>query len=251
MKRGLRFVLLWLLALATIALFTSLGFWQLRRAVEKQSMLDAAAEVLTSRDVHPLATAADPDRVEAYDWAVGSGRFTAHAALLLDNQQRHGRVGVRAYRIFHPDHGGPLLVDLGWLPLPGDRTLPEIARPDGRIELRGLLAPPPSTGISLGRGLMRSREGWLLTRVDMDAIARELGLPAALAPRVLRLDPGMPLGFERDLELLANTLPPDKHRGYALQWFGLALTVLITALILTFRRPRPRHPDLPPTEAER
>jgi len=251
MKRGLRFVLLWLLALATIALFTSLGFWQLRRAVEKQSMLDAAAEVLTSRDVHPLATAADPARVEAYDWAVGSGRFAAHPALLLDNQQRNGRVGVRAYRIFLPDHGGPLLVDLGWLPLPGDRTLPEIARHDGRIELRGLLAPPPSTGISLGRGLMRSREGWLLTRVDMDAIARELGLPAALAPRVLRLDPGMPLGFERDLELLANTLPPDKHRGYALQWFGLALTVLITALILTFRRPRPRHPDLPPTEAER
>lgn len=237
-NRNSSFVLLWVLAIATIALFTRLGFWQLDRAVEKQAMLDAAAQVLTTRAVHPLAAAADPDRADAYDWAVGSGQFDARPALLLDNQQRHGRVGVRAYRIFVPEHGGPLLVDLGWLPLPGDRTLPAVPRPRGEIELRGLLAPPPSTGISLGRGLMRSGDGWLLTRIDMDAIARDTGLSVPLAPRVLRLDPAMTLGFERDLELLANTLPPAKHRGYAVQWFGLALTVLATALILTFRRSR-------------
>lgn len=238
MSRRSSFVLLWLLAVATIALFTRLGFWQLDRSVGKQAMLDAAAQVLTTRDVHPLSVAADPGRADTYDWAVGRGRFADRPGLLLDNQQRDGRVGVRAYRIFEPEHGGPLLVDLGWLPLPGDRALPAVPRPQGDIELRGLLAPPPSTGISLGRGLMRGGEGWLLTRVDMDAIARETGLRVPLAPRVLRLDPGMTLGFERDLELLANTLSPDKHRGYAVQWFGLALTVLATALILTFRRSR-------------
>lgn len=251
MSRRSSFVLLWLLAIATIALFVNLGFWQLRRAVEKQSMLDAAAEVLTTRDVHPLAAAADPARDGAYDWAVGHGRFDARPELLLDNQQRSGRVGVRAYRIFRPDHGGPLLVDLGWLPLPGDRALPAVPRPEGSMELRGLLAPPPSTGISLGRGLMRTDGGWLLTRVDMDAIARETGLPVSLAPRVLRLDPAMTLGFERDLELLANTLPPDKHRGYAVQWFGLALTVLVVALVLTFRKRGRNPPHTPTTRAER
>lgn len=238
MSRRSSVVFPWLLAVATIVLFTRLGFWQLDRSVEKQAMLDAAAQVLTTRDVHPLSVAADPDRIDAYDWAVGRGRFDDRPGLLLDNQQRDGRVGVRAYRIFVPEHGGPLLVDLGWLPLPGDRALPVVPRPQGDIELRGLLAPPPSTGISLGRGLMRAGEGWLLTRVDMDAIARETGLSVPLAPRVLRLDPAMTLGFERDLELLANTLSPDKHRGYAVQWFGLALTVLATALILTFRRSR-------------
>lgn len=253
MSRRVTFVFLWLLAIATITLFTNLGFWQLRRAVEKQSMLDAAAQVLTTRDVHPLSAAGDPDRAEAYDWAVGSGRFDARPELLLDNQQRNGRVGVRAYRIFVPEQSGPLLVDLGWLPLPGDRTLPTVPRPQGRMELRGLLVPPPSTGISLGRGLMRTDGKWLLTRVDMAAIAREIGLPAPLAPRVLRLDPSMALGFERDLELLANTLPPDKHRGYAVQWFGLALTVLITALVLTFRKSRntSKPSDTPTSRTER
>jgi surfeit locus 1 family protein len=48
----------------------------------------------------------------------------------------------------------------------------------------------------------------------------------------------LPIGFARDLEVLPNTLPPERHRGYALQWFGLALATLLTALFLAFR---PRH----------
>ncbi|MGH8072752.1 MAG: SURF1 family protein [Lysobacter sp.] len=241
MSRNTSFVLLWLLAVATIALFTRLGFWQLDRAVEKQAMLDAAAHVLADRNVHPLSAASDAARAGAYDWAVGRGSFDARPALLLDNQQRDGRVGVHAYRIFQPELGGFLLVDLGWLPLAGDRTLPTVPRPEGTIELRGLLAPPPSTGIALGPGLMREGDNWLLTRIDMDAISSETGLSIPLAPRVLRLDPAMQLGYERDLELLANTLTPDKHRGYAVQWFGLALTVLATAILLTFRSLRSRR----------
>ncbi|MGO1003585.1 SURF1 family protein [Lysobacter sp. CA196] len=228
----------WTLAVAAIALFANLGLWQGRRAVEKQAMLDAAAAVLNERKPLSLAAADDPARGRDYDWAQGLGRFDQRGALLLDNQQRNGRAGVRAYRIFVPLQGGPMLVDLGWLPLGGDRKLPLIARPEGELLLRGLLAPPPSTGLALGPGIGREGEGWLLTRVDPKAIAGATGLSVPLAPRVLRLDPALKLGYERDLELLANTLPPDKHRGYSLQWFALALAVLITALILTFRPQR-------------
>ena len=229
----------WLLAIAVIVAFVNLGMWQSRRAVEKQAMLDAAAAVLDAREPRALAAAADPGRRDGYDWAVGSGTFDPRGPLWLDNQQRGGRAGVRAYRIFHGDDGVALMVDLGWLPLAGDRTMPAIPRPAGRLELRGLLAPPPSSGIALGAGLVPQGDGWLLTRVEPGAIAAAIGLQGPLAPRVLRLDPALPLGFDRDLELLANTLPPDKHRGYAVQWFALALAVLVIALILTFRRSRP------------
>ncbi len=219
-----------------IALFVRLGFWQSERGVEKQAMLDTATRVLDARQPVMLAAAADPDRVDTYDWAAGRGRFDQRDALLLDNQQRDGRSGVRAYRIFLPEQGGPLLVDLGWLPLGGARVLPVIERPEGTVELRGLLAPPPAVGIALGAALARDGDGWLMTRVDPGAIASVTGLSVPLAPRVLRLDPALPLGFDRDLELLANTLPPAKHQGYAVQWFALALAVLVTALILTLRR---------------
>ena len=38
----------------------------------------------------------------------------------------------------------------------------------------------------------------------------------------------------RDLVILPNTLTPARHLGYAVQWFGLALTVLVVAVVLTF-----------------
>lgn len=241
MTRRARLLLGWTLALAAIALFAGLGSWQARRAGEKQAMLDSAARVLSERRAVSLSAAADPARARSYDWAEGTGRFDERGPLWLDNQQRNGRVGVRAYRLFVPeDDGRPLLVDLGWLPLPGDRAMPAVPRPSGRIGLRGLLAPPPSAGIAVGAGIARQGDGWLLTRVDADAIAKEMGLSVDVAPRVLRLDPTLPLGYERDLALLSNTLPPEKHRGYSFQWFALALAVLATALILTFRKTR-RH----------
>ncbi|QOW24280.1 SURF1 family protein [Lysobacter sp. H23M47] len=243
MSRRSQLVLGWLLTLAVIAGFARLGVWQSQRAVEKQAMLDDAAQVLASRQPVGLDAAADPGSQDRYQWARGSGEFAPGPQWLLDNQQRDGRVGVQAYRIFVPGQGQPLLVDLGWLPLPGDRAMPSVERPEGHIEVQGLLAPPPSGGIALGAGMAQQAEGWLMLRLDIPAISAPAGTP--LAPRVLRLDPASPLGYERDLALLPNTLPPAKHRGYALQWFGLALAVLVTALILTFRKPRRRK--RPPT----
>ena len=240
MSRRGSLVLGWTLAVLAIALFASLGRWQLGRAVEKQAMLDAADRVLARREAMPLAAAADPARRSDYDWAAGRGHFDARGPFWLDNQQRAGRVGVRALALFVPEAGGaPLLVDLGWQPLPSDRTLPVIERPDGALDVRGLLVPPPSAGLKMGAGAVaQPGGGWLLTRVEPEAIAHAAGIPA-IAPRMLRLDPQLRMGYERDLVLLANTLPPDKHRGYAVQWFALALAVLVTALLLTFRKSRP------------
>ena len=233
----------WLLAVAAVALFASLGSWQLRRMHQKQAMLDAAAQVLRQRVPRPLFLAGDATRSREYDWAVGRGRFVG-PALLLDNQVHDGRVGVRVYRVLRIEPAAArrstshLLVDLGWMPVGADRRLPDPGQVGpGLVAVRGLLAAPPATGLAMGPGLQRSGHGWLLTRVDTSAISRALALP--LARRVLRLDPALPLGHARDLDILPNTLPPERHLGYAVQWFGLALAVLVTALVLTLRKPKP------------
>ena len=74
--------------------------------------------------------------------------------------------------------------------------------------MRGLLAQPPSPGLRLGDGIAPAGDGWLLTRVEPAAVARAAGLDGTLAPRVLRLDPALPIGHPRDLDVLPNTLPP-------------------------------------------
>ena len=235
----------WLLALAAIVLFASLGRWQLARMHEKQARLDAAAHALDKHAPQPLLLASDPKRASAYDWAAGSGSI-AGETVWLDNQMRAGRPGVRMYCVLLPDDGvQAVLVDAGWWPLDGKRDLPIFGCPLGRgVAVRGLLAPPPSSGLAHGDALAASGpQRWLATRLDLQAIARELRLSTGIAPRVLRLDPARDKGDagvmlapgQRDLDILPNTLTPERHLGYAVQWFGLALTVLVIAAILTFR----------------
>ncbi len=233
MRRGTR-LFGWSLALALMALFASLGRWQLARMDEKQAMLDQVAATLAQRQPLPLAAAGDPARARDFDWARGEGRFLDAPAVLLDNQQRDGRPGVRVYRAFAPEDGAPLLVELGWLPLPGDRTMPHPEPLAGPQRVAGLLAPPPSAGLAEGLSTATPGGDVLAVRLDASGLPALLGL-AALPPRVLKLDPALPMGYARDLDVLPNTLPPQKHLGYAVQWFGLAAAVLATALVLTFR----------------
>lgn len=243
--RAFRLAVWWLLALLLAAGFATLGRWQLARMHEKQAMLAAAAQAQDHAHPQPLLLASDPGRALDYDWAIGSGRI-ANLTLWLDNQQRGGRVGVRMYCVLLPDDGvQALLVDAGWWPLAGDRTLPVFGCPAGAGQaVRGLLAPPPSEGLAHGAALAQQGDGrWLASRMDLPEIARALRLPTGVAPRVLRLDPQREHGDagamlapgERDLDILPNTLTPERHLGYAVQWFGLALTVLVVALVLTFR----------------
>jgi cytochrome oxidase assembly protein ShyY1 len=225
---------LWLLALALTAGFASLGRWQLHRAAEKQALLDQQAQLLAHPSRQSLAELSRQSD-SRLAWVEGAGVFPNLPDLLLDNQRRGDAVGVHVYRVFQPDAGHALLVDLGWLPLPPDRKLPVLAAIHGKQSIDGLLTPPPASGLALGPAYVPSTpKQWLLTRVDLAALSQALHVD--LAPRVLRLDPKLPLGYPRDLQLLTNTLPPERHRGYAVQWFGLALATLVTALFLSFRR---------------
>ena len=226
----------WLLAAAAgVLAFGALGAWQWSRGEHKQALLAAQAAALQAAPVALAKALADDARVQR---GADSGTLRT-PLLLLDNQRRGDAVGVRAYGVAATAQG-EVLVDLGWLPLPGDRSLPAVAPPRGRVELRGLLVPWPGQGLRLGENPWPAalESPPLLSYLDAGEIERafEADLPA----RVLRLDPAFGFGWERDLELLPNTLPPERHRGYAVQWWGLSATVAIVYLVLTARALRRR-----------
>ena len=225
----------WIAAIVAMAAFASLGSWQLARMHEKQAMLDSARRVLADRLPLSLSAAGEAPRAGGYDWAVGAGVFADAPAVLLDNQSRGQRPGVRAYRLFLPQDAAPLLVELGWLPLAGDRRMPQVAEIAGTQRIAGLLVPPPSPGLAAPVAAAQPDGTILTTAIAAPGLPPLLGL-RAVPPRVLRLDPALPFGYARDLDILPNTLPPERHLGYAVQWFALAAAVLATALLLTFRR---------------
>ncbi len=233
MKRAFLYVL----AVLFIAGFCWLGRWQLQRADFKQQLLDHSHQVVTQRHAVPLATAVEQDS-DTYAWTSGAGVFADQPVLRLDNQTRDEAVGVRVYRVFQPDGARhAVLVDLGWRAVPDRQHFPPEPVLLGHYQLQGLMAAPPSAGFALGAADQLQPDGsQLLTRVDTGLLAHRLNIHDGIARRVLRLDPALPIGYARDLDVLSNTLPPERHRGYAVQWFALAGLVAIVTLILTFRR---------------
>jgi len=230
-------IALWVLALLVCAGFARLGFWQYARMQEKQARLDEVAAVL--RDKVPLSLVSDHERLTPV-WVQGDGRIEP-GTLFLDNQMREGRQGVHVYCVLDVGRkwgGGHRLVDFGWIVLPGDRTLPNVACPAGPMHVSGLLLDAPSTGIRMGEAMQaKGPQRWLMTRVESDAIEHATGY-GELWPSVVRLDPALKIGYARDLDVLPNTLPPERHLGYAVQWWALSLAVFITALVLSIRKPR-------------
>ena len=228
----------WTLALLAIAGFAWLGVWQYGRMQEKQARLDEVATVLADKRTFSLVS--DHGR-STPSWVQQDGRIEPDT-LFLDNQMREGRQGVNVYCVFDAGRvwgGGHRLVDLGWLPLPGNRELPDVSCPAGPLRVRGLLLDPPSAGVAMGEAMQQvGPKRWLMMRVDVAAISAATGFDVWDA--VVRLDPKLPGGYARDLDILPNTLPPERHLGYAVQWWALALAVLVTALILTFRKRKPR-----------
>jgi cytochrome oxidase assembly protein ShyY1 len=109
----------------------------------------------------------------------------------------------------------------------------------GTWNLQGLMAPPPAAGLNLGGpSVQRQPDGTLLLiRLDTATVAKSLALAHGLAPQVLRLDPALKLGYPRDLDVLSGALPPEQHRGYAVQWFAMAAGLLAATIVVARRKP--------------
>lgn len=227
-----------LAAVAFTALFTALGFWQLGRADFKnqiwrdfQRSKDAEAQAVTSL--------AELEGLARYTPVRLTGRFDSDHQVLLDNRIRAGRVGVHVYTPLLLD-GGAVLVNRGWRPMPPDRrSLPEAPAPAGTATVSGRVSPPPATGLELGEAGRPEDWPWLTPYLHPGDLAPVLGVPVASS--VILLDPVSPHGFVREWE--PATLPPERHTGYAVQWFALALAVIVVWAALTWRAARWKRRD--------
>jgi cytochrome oxidase assembly protein ShyY1 len=229
----------WLaIALTFIGIVVSvrLGVWQLDRAGQAQALLDAfaGAATATPEDFSTVNTNPPADR---FPKVRVRGHFLADRGWWRDEQLNGGRVGVEAYAAFAADGSDALLlVDRGWSAwshVPG--TQPSMpAAPQGEVELTGMYAPFPASGLRLGGSVLPKQSAWpkLTLAIDREEIAADLGRP--LLPRVLLLDADAASGFERTWT--PALMPPERHRAYAFQWFAFALAALVAFVVLHWKK---------------
>ena len=216
-----------LLYLALVTLLISLGFWQLGRADEKKIFL-TKQQVSADKDVISLKSIvdADPESLR-YRKIEINGRYDKEHQFLIDNQIVNGQAG---YFVMTPllvdGMKNAVLVNRGWVVLNKDRrVLPDVSISTLQVKLLGRVNNFPSVGFKLD-GAEIPADGWpsVVQVVDTDILANRLGY--SLFPFQVELDITMDDGYQREWRKSA-VMPPEKHIAYAVQWFGLAITLTI------------------------
>ena len=77
----------------------------------------------------------------------------------------------------------------------------------------------------------------MIQSLDIEQMSAILG--EATLPYTVRLEPGAP-GLEQ-INWQPVTLSPETHRAYAVQWFFMAVVLVILFLLFSFRRSEIQH----------
>lgn len=220
-----------LLVLAPLAAW--LGFWQLDRAAERDA---AEVRYLDRLAMAPLACAValrQPDvefvRVDL------RGQYERDREYLIDNHVRDGWPGYHVLTPFRCDDGTRVVVDRGFLAAGSDRgVLPHWETPVGQVALTGFVdVADPGLRVAADSGGAWPR---IVAHVDAATLGRELGV----APHVVVLDAGGPGALTFDFTLSA--MSPARHRAYAVQWFALAVAIVLYAGYRSWQRQSPTPP---------
>jgi cytochrome oxidase assembly protein ShyY1 len=246
-----------LFSLLVFALLIKLALWQLDRAAQKDLRLEKI-ELYQQQDALDLndilnmivhknteqvayvdSDSVDVDSVDVNNEELNdlpvrlSGVFINKQSFLLDNQVYKGRLGYRVIKLFQDEISNAwVLVNLGWIQGGIDRGfIPEIAEIKGQVSFTGKIRLVESPMILIDEVLQVDTWPQRIQSIDIDKISTLLAQP--LLPFVVYVDNDAPLGYIK--EWVPIVMPPEKHRGYAFQWFTLAFAWLILMLTAAYK----------------
>ncbi|MEO0574060.1 MAG: SURF1 family protein [Pseudomonadota bacterium] len=227
----------WLIYLLLMPLMLWLGNWQLDKwHFQNAKLADFDNAPTLPANELPEGPSTQLNRFERYRL---SGHYVPGRTMLIDNIVRNGRNGFFVITPFVTNDGSWSLVNRGWI-LQNARREPQaqLTIDDKPRMLVGRAGALPVGGLKLGEQPERV-ESWpaILQYPTSDDVSRLLN--QTLASPVLLLDPDQPDGFER--QWTAGGLPPERHLGYAVQWFAMAGALTIIMLVMVFRQRRTTH----------
>ena len=240
----------WLIfTLIIFAGLMSLGFWQIERAIEKeqrqariiqlqQQKALSLSQVLSLSEQRNTQLPALQASSKAIDKAYFNdfpleltGEFNATQVFLLDNQVHQGKLGYRVLQVAKVNQY-TVLVNLGWVAGSVKRNiLPDITPLQGKHSFRATMRFV-EPGIMLMPQTFNNVQ-WPLRvqQIELDQFSQLIG--QKLQPFVVYTDKNEQIGFVKNWHPIV--MPPEKHRGYAFQWFSLAIAWLMLMLWAAYR----------------
>jgi surfeit locus 1 family protein len=235
-----------LATLAMMALCLKAGLWQYNKAGQKQALQTQLNARLSELPV-ALTDKLIADKIAnletlRYRRVKFTGTYDTRYQVLLDNQVENT---VAGYHVLSPMQveGSQtyVLVNRGWIPKAAaqkgvQQQVPVVISPQGRQEIEGDITLPAIKFFTLEAPPATDGK-WQQVWQNMDMPRYIKSAPFAVQPFVVRLDAkSVAGGFVR------NWPPPGErvsmHLGYAYQWFGFALTLLVIYIVLNVKKTR-------------
>lgn len=224
-----------LMSILAFSVFAALGNWQYQRAGEREAEL-AAIAAAEHQPPLPLPPAAAFEAV-AWRFVQLEGRFLGERQFLLDNRTLDGEPGFGVLTPFALADGRVILVDRGWVPAEGRAPAQSIHLPAAAEDVGTVVGRlwRPEAGLAIGPALAPGGD-WprTTTRVDYAALGDALG--RSLEPGVVRIEEPAPWTLRP--RAVQPRFGPERHLGYAFQWYALAATVLVVTGVLLLRSRR-------------
>lgn len=219
-----------ILAALVIIAMVQLGNWQLSRAREKESRQE---QLDTLSRESAVALPEVPVKLEDFRYrrVEVRGVYVPAHTIFLDNKINQGAVG---YHVITPLRIGTgsmyVLVNRGWIVANPDRTkLPLVTTPEGPVTISGTATAASQKTLELSKEVV---SGPVWGNLDPERYASATGL--TVQPVMILQQDNVNDGLVR------KWTRPDsgsaKNWGYAIQWFSMALAVLIIYLVLSVKR---------------
>lgn len=251
-----------------IPIFVQLGFWQWNRMHEKENLLHE----LISRLEQPPFTYAElisqiqsgiPLSLFTFRSLTVEGYFLENIHFLLDNQIHNGMAGYRVFtpfkvqdnsKVSNQDIANVILIDRGWIPVGANRNqlptlhdlqaniplenskaeMPALQIKDQRLNLQGLINQPKQAALSrLETVNIIEKQRWpkVIQQINYTTLSKLL--KSNVLPFILELPKESNVNFAVvSWEPTHLKKQVNRHLGYAVQWFTIALGVLIYYMVI-------------------
>lgn len=209
----------------------SLGFWQLDRADEKRAVQTVFDLRQTEKPI-PIERLLNQQASDLKSVRVSlTGRYINSNNILIDNKIHHSKFGYEVVTPFKLSSNRRLvLVNRGWIQGHSDRRIfPDINGIQNEQTVEGVIFIPSKTPFSIGTPEQSTTWPKRVPFINHTELVAHFDTP--LFPHQVRLDAKQAGELQRNWKVI--TVKPEKHTGYAVQWFAMAFTLALLYLALS------------------
>ena len=218
-----------LLCLSLFCLCCVLGVWQLHRYAYKKNLIVNYQQRIKAAPIDFQTVLRQGDlqfkRIKI------DGQYLNQLTVFIQNRFYHDELG---FEVLTPlqivGEKTLLLVDRGWIKKSNINSLVPVT---AQQKITGYLKLLDEYQFILGKNVLQpNQKPLVLQRIDTKDLSQITHRD--FYPFILRLSPDATNGYVRDWTIISVT--PERHLAYAVQWFALALVLLIAYFCFCYER---------------